>query len=177
MVYLSVRNVPVRLTDMVRSQSLRLSSSIGPTAPLMPALANTISRLPKCSIVFRTASSIRAASEVSTSMASAQSLRSLFSFCSSTEVRSFTRSKRATLAPSRAIWMAVARPIPEPAPVIMAVLPTNRCFLAIFGLICTLSFHIVQIHGSVSRLPKCTLFIITLCKSCTKMRLLFFIIF
>src|SRR5829696_1359296 len=119
-----VRYVPRRFTAMVASHSSGCSSSMGAQTPLMPALANTMSRRPKARTVSSTALCI--SSELATSATSGSALppaRSMSAAASRISDSVWLRTP--TRAPSRAKRTAVARPMPDPAPVTSATLPSN----------------------------------------------------
>ncbi|MNI25232.1 hypothetical protein D3C73_788730 [compost metagenome] len=122
--YLTVAKVPRRLMFMVWSQDSISMVSMGVIAPLIPALAKTMSSLPHFSAACFTAASTCCGSAMSHSMTTASPPSS------STCLRTFSafstvRSSIATFAPLRAKASTDARPMPDPPPLTIATLPSN----------------------------------------------------
>jgi hypothetical protein len=117
---LAPRNTERTLTAITRSQSSTLSSTAVPGRSV-PALLNSTSSRPNCSTVLATMASTEAASATSTSMATAWPPPSLMAATVSSALRRRT-SATATAAPSAAKRIALAAPMPEPAPVTIAIL-------------------------------------------------------
>src|ERR671913_1167908 len=108
--YFIARNGPIRLTRRISAQSSELCSKIEAKPPEIPALANMMSRRPWSATVCSTRRSTSASEPASTDMMSTPSVR----------------SAATTVAPSERNRSAVASPIPEAAPVIIATLPSSR---------------------------------------------------
>ncbi|MNL44871.1 hypothetical protein D3C87_1674730 [compost metagenome] len=110
---------------MVVSHSSGASSSIGAHTPLIPALATTMSSRPKCPSVSATSARIAPSSVTSATLALA--LPPAFSISAAVaSTSSRVRLITTTAAPSRASFNAVALPIPDPAPVTSATLPSRN---------------------------------------------------
>lgn len=113
----------VKLTAMVRSHASRLCSK-NSSKMAIPALFTNTSRPPKSSRARATIASQTSGWVTSPTKAWASPKeRSSFVVFST---RSATTSTSRIRAPSRRNFSAVARPIPRPAPVMMAALPSNR---------------------------------------------------
>ena len=112
------RNVPSTLTALTLRQSASVAVSMLPRTP-MPALLTRMSRRPNAAITASTTARQRASSV--TSWASTRSA----SGPSPTSAASL-RSVATTFAPWPWNSAAVARPMPEAAPVMSATLPARR---------------------------------------------------
>src|SRR4051794_20964689 len=111
----AARKNAVRLTSSTRSHSARVISVTGFVSAGMPALLWKTSRPPKRSTAVWTTRATSASSVTSAPTASAPS----------PSQRCASRSTATTLAPASANRRAVARPMPEPAPVTTATLPAS----------------------------------------------------
>src|SRR5262245_20134263 len=118
------RNVPVRLTASVRCHSSTGSSCVWKNRPI-PAQFTTTRGCPRSRHAPATASCTESASETSTLYARATPPCSAMS-TAVFSAPSTAMSKHATGAPSLARSSAVARPNPDPAPVMSATRPSNR---------------------------------------------------
>jgi hypothetical protein len=119
----------VRLTSNVSRQPASEISAAGAISPSVPALLKAISSPPKDV----TASSVRAGGMRSSAMSPAKATASPPSSAISAMRRSSSEARRAvttSFAPSRAKSFAAARPMPELAPVMIAVFPSRMriCF-------------------------------------------------
>ncbi len=131
---LAHRKGPVRLTPMTSSQaSIGKSSNASSSPPItvgtppretMPALAHMMSSFPKRSSAVATVRATSASTVVSASTATAGRSRSSRSFTVAS-ARSPRTSIATTFAPSAANSWAASRPRPEPAPVMIATLPSS----------------------------------------------------
>src|SRR5262245_53736935 len=119
-----IRKVPFTLTAMIASH---VASSVSITVPEepMPALLTRMSRVPKAATVSFTTRRQSPSRETSAACARARAPASAMLLATSCAASS-ERSTSATDAPSRPKASAVARPIPEPAPVTSATLPSKR---------------------------------------------------
>src|SRR5579864_2989902 len=120
------RNTPLTLTAKARSNSSSPISSIGLLMWVVPALLTRMSRPPNADSVSATAAAKSAF--LVTSQAIAMALLPMAraaAFAASTLM-----SASVTRAPSRAKVSAMHLPMPDPAPVTRAVLPSRRIFLA-----------------------------------------------
>src|SRR4029450_7282671 len=124
---LQVRNIPVRLTSSTWRQTptSRRSARSSCPASRMPAFATTVSSPPNLSSALVMARSTCAASATSAASATAVPAASAIAAAVSAAAAWFT-SRQPTRAPSAASLSAAARPIPLPAPVTTARLPSNR---------------------------------------------------
>src|SRR6185436_16353684 len=122
--YLAPSQTPLTFTAMTRSKmaSSTCSTSWGDWGT--PALAKKMSRVPHAASARSTIIWFSAARVTSARTASARP--PAFSICSTVDLAlaSF-KSTTATRAPSRAMASAEAAPMPEPAPVITATLPSS----------------------------------------------------
>ncbi len=122
---------PHRLTPSVHSQSAALSVHIGPAPPPTPALLHTTCTAPKRSTARAASASTEAPSATSVRTAStparAPSMASIAPAVSASAASSTSAST--TLIPSAANLVARLLPMPLPAPVTTATLPT-RSFTA-----------------------------------------------
>ena len=115
------RKTPVELTAMTRSQ-MPVSSKSFTALPLMPALFTRMSILPHFETVSATTEAQLASSVTFRGMKTADSpIAAATSLPSSSSMSAIT-----TFAPSFAKRTAVARPIPDAAPVTIATLFASR---------------------------------------------------
>src|SRR5262245_39218246 len=122
--YLAPSQTPLTLTAMMRSKIASSTSSTSSGDWGIPALAKKMSRVPQAATARSTIIWLSAARVTSARTASARP--PAFSICSAVDfVPASFRSTTATRAPSRAMASAEAAPIPEPAPVITATLPSS----------------------------------------------------
>ena len=122
--YFAPSQTPLTLTAKIRSKTVSSCPSIGVGNWGTPALARKMSSPPHVATAFSTTIWLSAAFVTSARTASARP--PAFSICSTTPLALVSfRSATTTRAPSRAIASAVAAPIPEPAPVITATLPSS----------------------------------------------------
>src|SRR5579885_401215 len=122
--YFIPRNTPRKLIAITRSKASHVILPIRADSPSIPALLNATPGVPSCRIVLST---IRlASSSIDTSARIAIALpppRSISEAVSSAAFSSI--STAAIFAPSRANSIAVALPMPDPAPVIRAIFPSS----------------------------------------------------
>src|SRR5262245_1612721 len=122
--YLAPSQTPLTLTAMMRSKIASSTSSTSSGDWGTPALAKKMSRVPQAASARSTIIWLSAARVTSARTASARP--PAFSICSIVDFAPASfRSTTATRAPSRAMASAEAAPIPEPAPVITATLPSS----------------------------------------------------
>ena len=117
------RNVPFRLTFSTASQSASLMRMRRPSF-VMPALFTRMSTVPNASMTRFTHASTSALS--ATLQPSARAVEPAASTRSTvSRHQSSWRSTTATLAPASASFFAICWPMPRPAPVTMATLPSK----------------------------------------------------
>src|SRR5215470_7836131 len=122
--YLAPSQTPLTFTAMMRSKIASSTSSTSSGDWGTPALAKKMSRVPQAASARSTIIWLSAARVTSARSASARP--PVFSICSAVDFAPASfMSTIATRAPSRAIASAEAAPIPEPAPVITATLPSS----------------------------------------------------
>src|SRR5215831_13223662 len=122
--YLAPSQTPLTLTAMTRSKIASSTRSTSSGDWGTPALAKKMSRVPHAASARSTIIWLSAARVTSARTASARP--PAFSICSTIDFAPASfRSTTATRAPSRAMASAEAAPIPEPAPVITATLPSS----------------------------------------------------
>ena len=120
MACLMPKNTPVALIAMMRCQASVLKKSCS-ALPETPALFTSTSSLPNCRVVSATT-----AAQLSSSVTSSRANRAAAPIASATCLPSCSiTSAMTTLAPSRANIRAVAAPMPDAAPDIMATLPAS----------------------------------------------------
>ena len=120
-----IRNVPVRLTAMIWSHPLRDCSGVWANPP-MPATLHRLVMWPSSSRACETAPATASSAVTSHSSAMARppaSVASRLISAATASTASAARSRQATAAPSAARRRAVARPMPDPAPVTTATRP------------------------------------------------------
>src|SRR5262249_9440247 len=117
-------HTPVKLTASTWFQSSSLHSCVSTLLPPMPALLNAQSSRPYVSTALATIVSTSCDFDTSVLTKIASAPLSLTIVNVSWPPAS-TTSASTRLAPSRTKILAVARPMPEPAPVISAILPSN----------------------------------------------------
>ena len=134
----AMRNVPVRLMSITFLQVVSCIFSAHSMSPT-PALFTSISILPTPVNTALTASFTESERAISTANA-----RPFGSFSATARARSRSTSSTHTVAPRCAKSSAVARPMPEPPPVITATLPSSRKSLQ-YGLL--IIFFILSLHA------------------------------
>ena len=120
-----MRNVPVRLTAMISSHRLSDSSVVWEKEPI-PAMLQRLVMMPSSSVLRATDVATACSSVTSHCRARALpplSAASSFIF-SATAATASSMSRQATAAPSAARRRAVARPMPDAAPVTTATRPS-----------------------------------------------------
>src|SRR5712692_8631710 len=115
---------PVRLIAITRFHSSSLYSWVRRPAPPIPALLNAQSSRPKA-VTARSTIASTAADFATSVLTKIASLPASLTILRVSWPPGSTTSASINFAPSRAKIFAVARPIPEPAPVITAILPSN----------------------------------------------------
>src|SRR6478609_914189 len=121
------KNVPSRWTAITWCHDSIGYSPTSACAPAMPALLTAMSRRPKVSVAVPTIVRHDATSLTSTATASAASPISP----ATRSAASCLRSATTTFAPRSASSRAHASPIPDPAPVTSATLPSSSCAIAL----------------------------------------------
>ena len=122
--YLAPSQTPLTFTAMMRSKTASSTCSTSSGDWGTPALAKKMSRVPHAASARSTIIWLSAARVTSARMARARP--PAFSICSTVDFAPASfRSTTATRAPSRAMASAEAAPMPEPAPVITATLPSS----------------------------------------------------
>src|SRR5206468_4310836 len=122
--YLAPSQTPLTFTAMMRSKMASSTCSTSSGDWGTPALAKKMSRVPHAASARSTIIWLSAARVTSARMARARP--PAFSICSTVDFAPASfRSTTATRAPSRAMASAEAAPMPEPAPVITATLPSS----------------------------------------------------
>ncbi len=121
-------NVPVRFTRSTRSQSSGATSWLC-SKRRMPALFTRTSSRPASSVAAATARGAVAASPTSPARATmpAEAAAPFPMASTASASASSSRSTATTVAPSSTSRCAVARPMPDAAPVTMATRPSKRC--------------------------------------------------
>ena len=112
------RKVPSTLTAMTRDQTASLTSCSGVMSSMIPATFASPSTRPSAAA---TIFAIESSEVMSPATATAPGISA-----TAASRRSCEMSTATTFPPSAATRAATARPIPEPAPVTMTVLPSNR---------------------------------------------------
>ena len=112
--------VPVTLTRMTRSQTASDRSPTGVMSSMIPAM------FARASIVSPAASTMAAMPASSVMSAVSETMSEPACSATNSSRRSWLTSTAMTRPPSRATREAVARPMPEPAPVTMTVWPVKR---------------------------------------------------
>ncbi len=122
--YFAARKALVRLVSSVSRQPSAEIEDISPIAPRTPALLKAASRPPKRRTASLVSASCRDSSRTSPARIAASPPIAAISSASAASAFSF-RAVTTTFAPSRAKSSAAARPIPELAPVMIAVFPSS----------------------------------------------------
>src|SRR5437870_4589528 len=126
--YFMLFQTPRRLIAVTRSNSSPLASAVSTAGDCTPALLNAASRRPKvdtvCSIIAATSASSATLQRTAIALWSAETSSS------AAERTAFSSmSASTTAAPASAKALAVARPMPEPAPVTSATLFSKDKFI------------------------------------------------
>src|SRR5437899_6353400 len=122
---------PLRLIELTRSNSSPLASAVSAIGLCTPALLNAASSLPKVDTVCTTMAATWLSSLTSQRIASALCPTATISLAAACTDSSLL-SASTTEAPASANAFAVARPMPEPAPVTSATLFSNDKFMTEF---------------------------------------------